>query len=410
MADLTSSIDWIKSKEWASDVVLNRPLRQLITKMETGDYDILSKMQGITIPVEEVGNITPGDLIYKDSTTGLYERAISDSTEKQNVVGIYQINTNLDLHQIVTRGLFKDETANYSIGKIYYLSTNTGGYLSKDKSNIQIGIALSSTEIYIVIQLNNKFKDVVGVSIDEDNIKNNDFLIYDNNDEQWKNYTLPNYEAADTTIIKEADIGTKVLAPDGDGSRLTGIVKSDDSGNSFLAPDGDGSQLTGILLDADIGTKVLAPDGDGTKLTGILLEEDIGVRVIGMDGDASGLTGVVKTEDINITVLAPDGDGSRLTGIPKVRNYYTKSIDHEMVKNDFVYADTKYGAITLTLPGNPEDKVIVDILDIYGTFFENNVTIQGNGETILGDMSDFILDVNNMRISFMYIDNDWRII
>jgi hypothetical protein len=61
------------------------------------------------------------------------------------------------------------------------------------------------------------------------------------------------YEPADATILKEADIGTKVLAPNGDGSGLsgvvtaevdsavgavTGVVKSDGS-NNFSAADID---------------------------------------------------------------------------------------------------------------------------------------------------------------------------
>lgn len=53
------------------------------------------------------------------------------------------------------------------------------------------------------------------------------------------------------------------LAPDGDGSMLTGITAAQ---VGALAPDGDGSMLTGITA-AQVGA--LAPDGDGSGLTGI---------------------------------------------------------------------------------------------------------------------------------------------
>ena len=85
-------------------------------------------------------------------------------------------------------------------------------------------------------------------------------------------------------VVKNADVGTLVLAPAGNGNALTGItptqvglgnvtndaqVKVTDIGSTFLAPTGDGSGLTNVVKIGDIGTSVLAPNGSGAALTGI---------------------------------------------------------------------------------------------------------------------------------------------
>ncbi len=111
-------------------------------------------------------------------------------------------------------------------------------------------------------------------------------------------------------MLKPSDIGTSFLAPDGDGSALSGVVKTSDIGTTVLATDGDGSSLTNVLKTSDIGTTVLAPNGDGSSLSGILTPNGDGSGLSGVliaNGDGSGLSGVVK----------PDGDGSTLSGVLK---------------------------------------------------------------------------------------------
>lgn len=104
-------------------------------------------------------------------------------------------------------------------------------------------------------------------------------------------------------VLTDSDIGTEVLAPDGDGSGLSGIVTLTgifDDLNTLGAPTTDGEFVvaTGAgafayesgataraSLGLTIGTNVLAPDGSGAGLSGVLKPGDIGSTVQGYDAD-----------------------------------------------------------------------------------------------------------------------------
>ena len=98
--------------------------------------------------------------------------------------------------------------------------------------------------------------------------------------------------------------------------------------------------------------------------------------------------------------------GTGLTPTSVITSSYTASI------NDVVRCNTAGGAFAITLPTNPTDGSVVDVLDVAGTFYTNNLTINRGGfNTIEGDTS-FILDMNNTYASFMYNQStsNWRLL
>jgi len=66
------------------------------------------------------------------------------------------------------------------------------------------------------------------------------------------------------------------------------------------------------------------------------------------------------------------------------------------------------GCRNITLPSNPEDGIIVQIVDDKGDFATDNVVMHRNGALIHGNADDLVLDVDNMHIELVCVDNDWR--
>jgi hypothetical protein len=69
------------------------------------------------------------------------------------------------------------------------------------------------------------------------------------------------------------------------------------------------------------------------------------------------------------------------------------------------YVDTTSGAVTLTLPATPEFGDTIVVMDLYRTFFTNNLTINRNGKNISGVASNYLETINNTIITLVFIDN-----
>lgn len=69
---------------------------------------------------------------------------------------------------------------------------------------------------------------------------------------------------------------------------------------------------------------------------------------------------------------------------------------------DQIGADTSAGSFTITLPASPNVSDSVRVIDAGGTFLENYLTIDPNGNNIGGVAQNFIMDFNNMDVTFVY--------
>lgn len=69
---------------------------------------------------------------------------------------------------------------------------------------------------------------------------------------------------------------------------------------------------------------------------------------------------------------------------------------------DQIGADTSAGLFTITLPASPNVSDSVRVIDAGGTFLENYLTIDPNGNNIGGIAQNFIMDFNNMDVTFVY--------
>ena len=66
----------------------------------------------------------------------------------------------------------------------------------------------------------------------------------------------------------------------------------------------------------------------------------------------------------------------------------------------------------MTLPAGPSVGNRVKMVDYAGTWATNSVTVERNGANINGVAADFILNVNNSWVEFVYIDSiqGWKVI
>jgi hypothetical protein len=80
-----------------------------------------------------------------------------------------------------------------------------------------------------------------------------------------------------------------------------------------------------------------------------------------------------------------------------------------LTNNAGALVDTSGGSYTLNLPASPStgDKVVV--ADVGNTFGANNLTIGQNGSTIEGVAEDFIIDMGNVSVEFVYIGTTWSV-
>jgi len=88
--------------------------------------------------------------------------------------------------------------------------------------------------------------------------------------------------------------------------------------------------------------------------------------------------------------------------------YITKTANYTSVAGDKILTDTSAGSFTITLPATPSTGDTVVMYDI--TDWEtNNLTVARNGSTIEGVADDFVLDLGQIKVDFVYSGTTWQV-
>lgn len=74
-------------------------------------------------------------------------------------------------------------------------------------------------------------------------------------------------------------------------------------------------------------------------------------------------------------------------------------------RNAVYAADTTAGPMTLTLPLNPLPGTRVTVLDYASSFGSNNLIVARNGQKIMGQLDNYLLDTNNQGRDFIFVDS-----
>jgi len=73
------------------------------------------------------------------------------------------------------------------------------------------------------------------------------------------------------------------------------------------------------------------------------------------------------------------------------------------------FVDTTAAPVTLTLPASPQNGDSVSFVDDKGTFATNILTINGNGNLIMGLNTPMTASTNFARNTLVYFNSDWRL-
>ena len=72
------------------------------------------------------------------------------------------------------------------------------------------------------------------------------------------------------------------------------------------------------------------------------------------------------------------------------------------LNNDRIFVDTSGGTVTVTLPGSPNVGDNVRVVDVAGSFATNNLTINRNGNNIMGSAADLTSSTDNEGFMLVY--------
>lgn len=104
-------------------------------------------------------------------------------------------------------------------------------------------------------------------------------------------------------------------------------------------------------------------------------------------------------------------DGSSWHVVTGTWNWSVKTEAYNANASDAILCDTaSVGAFSVTLPSSPAQFDRVKIIDAVGNFGTANLTLDRNGNNIMGLAEDFIFDENYLGLTFVYHDttNGWR--
>lgn len=125
-------------------------------------------------------------------------------------------------------------------------------------------------------------------------------------------------------------------------------------------------------------------------------------------GDASieigvtGLAAVATSNNYNDLDNLPTSLGGRVWTNTSV-NYTATG------NNEGIFVDTRSNAVAIALPANPSIGHELVIMDSYGSFDTNPVTVGRNGSTILNEADDILLDQIRTHASFVYTGTTWLV-
>lgn len=129
------------------------------------------------------------------------------------------------------------------------------------------------------------------------------------------------------------------------------------------------------------------------------------VSVSNLSSVLSDISGLTPTDGNVIS-----GDGANWVSAPVSGGlqYSVRTTNYQASDKEGVLADTSGGAFSVVLPASPSTGDQVVVADSGGAFGTNNLTVGRNGSTIEGVAQDFVLDINNVSVQFVYDGTTWQ--
>ena len=147
--------------------------------------------------------------------------------------------------------------------------------------------------------------------------------------------------------------------------------------------------------------------GNGTYGNG-----DVALYLPTYTGNLDNIDSITTTGNITVgTGSFIIGDGTYLTNVPGAvaeAPFTIETSSFTAVAGARYGIDTSGGAITATLPATPATGQSIFFADAGGAYATNNLTVARNGQTIMGDASDLIVNTTNQNFGLFYNGTTWR--
>ena len=127
-------------------------------------------------------------------------------------------------------------------------------------------------------------------------------------------------------------------------------------------------------------------------------------------------TGIIEAPEATLALIDAGGDQTLVTKAWHVENANTTVVIEGWTSGDTPEDGDLYAlddiVSNILLPETPANGYTIQILDIAGNAQDYEVTLQRNGNLIMGLTQDLIVDVNDASFKLIYIASkgDWRII
>jgi hypothetical protein len=104
-------------------------------------------------------------------------------------------------------------------------------------------------------------------------------------------------------------------------------------------------------------------------------------------------------------------NGTAWTDVSGVNPYSVKNSAYNAVAGDRLMINTSAGSVTVTLPASPVLGDTIKFIDAAGTFDFNSMTIDRNGQAIMGDNDDLTVNTRNAAFTLVYYNATygWRL-
>ena len=180
-----------------------------------------------------------------------------------------------------------------------------------------------------------------------------------------------------------------LVYPSADGTAGQMIVTDGAGALSFTTP------FSGAYADLTGAPTIPADVSDLTDTTNLLF-----------DGAYSSLTGAPT-----LATVATSGDYADLTNTPAILaepGFTIKNTNFTAVAGARYGIDTSAGVVTATLPATPAAGDAIFFADAGYAYGTNNLTIDRNGNTLLGSAANITLGTNGESFGLFYTGTTWR--
>ena len=154
----------------------------------------------------------------------------------------------------------------------------------------------------------------------------------------------------------------------------------------------------------------------GGTISGTLTHNYTGAMRLPVGTTAERPTGsALKSGGIryNSSLVTWEGyNGTQWTGLGGGNPWSTQTSNFSIASNDRVFVDTSGGAVTSTLPASPQVGDQVSFVDLASTFDTNNLTIDRNGNKIMGATANLVVSTEDSGIQLVYTGSaqGWKLV